>query len=94
MLSLLFAACRKSETVEPDPWGSVPIVGQWVLCETERYAPDGTLAERLYVDYDEQDIIFFNEAGFFRYFGCRPIENTTNPFMIRSYLPRPKKRMM
>lgn len=101
-LAGLLCGCGESGTdQQPDngnagleTWDPVPIVGQWRLSLIERYASDGTLAERLYVDYDEQDIIFFNEAGFFRYFDCQPIENTMNPFMIRSCLPRPKKRMM
>lgn len=61
----------ESNLADPiDPWEPVSIVGQWQLIRIEYYASDGTLKEQLRLNADEQDVVVFNEAGFYRYFDC------------------------
>lgn len=66
----LLGGCGGDENDPVDPWEPVSIVGQWKQVMVERYAPDGMLLEQLRLDADEQDIVIFNEAGFYRYFDC------------------------
>ncbi len=66
----LLGGCGGDENDPIDPWVPVSIVGEWQLIRIEHYAPDGTLLEQLRLNADEQDVVIFNEAGFYRYFDC------------------------